>query len=149
MESVLRAVVVYTFLLFIFRISGRRTLSQLTDFDLLLMLIISEAAEQGLVGEDFSLTNALLVIVTLTLLDVFLSLVTVRRPFWAKIIEGVPTLVVENGKPLKERMLWARIDDADVLAAARERHGIVRMDEIQYAILEPSGGISIIPKRND
>lgn len=147
MESVLRAVIVYFFLLLIFRISGRRTLAQITDFDLILMLIISEAAQQGLVGENFSLTNAFLVIITLVLLDIFLSLVTVRMPLLTKIVEGVPTVIVEDGKPLRDRMRWARIDDSDVLSAARERHGILRMDEIQYAVLERNGGISIIPKR--
>jgi uncharacterized membrane protein YcaP (DUF421 family) len=146
MESVVRAVVVYCFLLFIFRVSGRRTLSQITDFDLILMLIISEAAQQGLTGENFSLTNSFLIITTLAVLDIILSLVTVRLPFVAKVVEGVPMVIVENGKPLKDRMLWARIADSDVLNAARERHGIMRMDQIQYAVLERNGGISITPK---
>ena len=146
MESVVRAVVVYCFLLFIFRVSGRRTLSQITDFDLILMLIISEAAQQGLSGENFSLTNSFIIIITLAVLDIVFSLVTVRMPFVAKIVEGVPMVIVENGKPLKDRMLWARIADSDVLNAARERHGILRMDQIEYAVLERSGGISITPK---
>jgi uncharacterized membrane protein YcaP (DUF421 family) len=146
MESVLRAVIIYFFLLFIFRVSGRRTLAQITDFDLILLLIISEAAQQGLVGENFSLTNAFLVIITLALLDIILSLITVRSPFIAKVVSGVPMVVVENGRPLKDRMRWARIDDSDVLNAARERHGILRMDEIEYAVLERNGGISIIPR---
>jgi uncharacterized membrane protein YcaP (DUF421 family) len=145
-ESVVRAVVVYCFLLFIFRVSGRRTLSQITDFDLILMLIISEAAQQGLSGENFSLTNSFIIIITLAVLDIVFSLVTVRMPFVAKIVEGVPMVIVENGKPLKDRMLWARIADSDVLNAARERHGILRMDQIEYAVLERSGGISITPK---
>lgn len=146
MESVLRAVIVYCFLLFIFRISGRRTLSQITDFDLILMLIIAEAAQQALSGENFSLTNSFLIIITLTVLDIVLSLVTVRKPLIAKFIEGVPMVIVDHGKPLKERMLWARIADTDVLNAARERHGIMSMEQIQYAVLERNGGISITPK---
>ncbi len=146
MDSVIRAAVIYVFLLVLFRISGRRTLSELTSFDLVLLLIVSEATQQALIGEDYSMTGAMLVILTLVFLDIALSLFKQRAPRLEKWLEGLPTVVVEDGKPLLEVMHRARIDESDILAAARELQGLERMDQIKFAVLERSGGISIIPK---
>ncbi|MDP9372336.1 MAG: DUF421 domain-containing protein [Chloroflexota bacterium] len=147
MDSVLRSAAIYVFLLVIFRIAGRRTLSEMTSFDFVLLLIVSEATQQGLLGNDFSLTNAFLVILTLIGLDVTLSLWKQRSPRVEKLLDGVPMVIVEDGRPLKDRMDKARIDEEDILTAARELQGLARMDQIQYAVLERSGGISVIPKQ--
>jgi uncharacterized membrane protein YcaP (DUF421 family) len=146
MDSVLRAAAVYLFLLVLFRISGKRTLSDVTTFDFVLLLIISEATQQALLGEDFSLTNAFLVILTLIGIDITLSLWVQRWPRLSKWIEGVPLVIVEHGQPLRERMKRVRVSEDEILTAARERQGLAQMDQIQYAVLERSGGISIIPK---
>jgi uncharacterized membrane protein YcaP (DUF421 family) len=146
MGSVIRAVVVYVVLFLIFRIAGRRTLSQITTFDFVLLLIVSEATQNAMIGDDYSITNAMLVITTLVGLDVALSLWKRRFPSLDKFLDGVPLIVVEDGKPLKERMAKARVDESDVLTAARELQGLERMEQIKYAVLERSGGISIIPK---
>lgn len=146
MESVVRAFVVYMVLLVIFRLSGRRTLSSMTSFDFVLLLIVSEAIQQALIDDDNSITHALLVVVTLVLTDVGMTLLKRRSQRIQKLVEGVPTIVVERGRPLKDRMARARIDEDDILAAARELRGIGRMDQIQYAVLESSGTITIIPK---
>ena len=147
MDSVLRGVAIYTFLLFIFRIAGRRTLAQMTNFDLVLLLLIGESTQQGLLGNDFSITNAFLVVLTLVGLDIGISLWKQRSPQIEKLVEGVPLVIVENGKPLKDRMHKARVDESDILTAARTLQGLERMDQIKYAVLERSGGISIIPKQ--
>ncbi len=146
MGSVLRAVVVYVVLFLIFRVAGRRTLSQITTFDFVLLLIVSEATQNAMIGDDYSITNAMLVITTLVGLDVALSLWKRRFPSLDKFLDGVPLIIVEEGKPLKERMAKARVDESDVLTAARELQGLERMEQIKYAVLERSGGISIIPK---
>jgi uncharacterized membrane protein YcaP (DUF421 family) len=146
MDAVLRAAVIYCFLLVIFRIAGERTLASLTTFDFVLLLIIAEATQQGLIGDDFSVTKALLLITTLIGLDVGLSLLKERSRLLHKLIEGVPLVLVENGKVLGDRMRQARIDEEDVLQAARERQGLESMDQIKYAVLERTGEISIIPK---
>lgn len=146
MEPILRGAIVYIVLLLVFRISGNRALAQITTFDFVLLLIISEATQQGLLGEDFSLTNAILVIVTMVLMDIGLSLWKHRSKRVDKVIDGVPIVIVEDGQPLKDRMAKERVDEQDILAAARERQGLERMDQIKYAVLERSGGISIIPK---
>ncbi|HSF30656.1 MAG TPA: YetF domain-containing protein [Candidatus Tectomicrobia bacterium] len=145
MDSVLRAAAIYLFLLVLFRVAGKRTLSNVTTFDFVLLLIIGEATQQALLGEDFSLTNAFLVIVTLIGFDIGLSLWIQRWPWLSKWMEGVPLIIVEHGQPLRERMQRVRVSEDEILTAARERQGLARMDQIQYAVLERSGGISIIP----
>ena len=145
MDSVLRAAAIYLFLLVLFRVAGKRTLSNVTTFDFVLLLIIGEATQQALLGEDFSLTNAFLVIVTLIGFDIGLSLWIQRWPWLSKWVEGVPLIIVEHGQPLRERMQRVRVSEDEILTAARERQGRARMDQIQYAVLERSGGISIIP----
>jgi uncharacterized membrane protein YcaP (DUF421 family) len=147
MDSVLRGAALYLFLMVLFRVAGKRTLSDVTTFDFVLLLIVGEATQQALLGEDFSLTNAFLVILTLIGLDIAISLWQQRWPGLAKWLEGVPLVIVEHGQPLRERMRRARVSEDDILTAARERQGLARMDQIQYAVLERSGGISIIPKQ--
>jgi uncharacterized membrane protein YcaP (DUF421 family) len=145
-DSVLRAAAIYLVLLVLFRVAGRRTLSEMTSFDFVLLLVIGEATQQALLGEDFSLINAVLVIVTLIMLDVLISWVTQRSRIAGKLVEGVPMVIVADGKPLHDRMRKARIELADVLEAARHTQGLERMDQIKYAVVETSGGITIIPK---
>jgi uncharacterized membrane protein YcaP (DUF421 family) len=147
MDAVFRAAIIYIFLLLVFRIAGERTLASLTTFDFVLLLIIAEATQQGLIGEDFSVIKALLVITTLIALDIGLSLLKDRWHGLHKALEGVPMIIVEDGRVLEERMRRARIDIDDVLQAARERQGLEKMDDIKYAVLERTGEISIIPKR--
>jgi len=128
-------------------VSGRRTLGQMTTFDFVLLLIIAETTQQALLGEDFSLTNAGLLIVTLMVIDIGLSLLRERWPRLDRLIEGLPLILVEDGRLIKERVEQSRVDEEDILAAARESQGIERMDQIKYAVLERNGGISIIPKQ--
>ena len=149
MDAVLRAVVVYGFLLVIFRIAGERTLSSMTTFDFVLLLVIAEATQQALIGEDFSVTASLVVITTLVGLDIGISLLKDRSTLLHKLVDGVPLIIVENGKPLTDRMHRARVDESDVLQAAREHQGLEHMEEIKFAVLERTGEISIVPKRNE
>jgi uncharacterized membrane protein YcaP (DUF421 family) len=89
-----------------------------------------------------------LVILTLIGIDIAFSLWQQRWPWLERWIEGVPLVIVEHGQPLHERMQRARVSEEDILTAARERQGVARMDQIEYAVLERSGGISIMPKRD-
>ena len=147
MDFVLRGIVIYVAVWLLIRFSGRRTLAELTTFDFVLLLIIAEATQQALLGEDFSLTNGLLVVLTLITINVALALVQLRWPAIGKVFNGVPMVIVEDGRPLHELMARARVEQEDVLEAARRLRGLERMDQIKYAVLEKSGGISIIPKR--
>ena len=147
MDSILRGAVVYLILLVLFRISGKRSLAQITTFDFVLLLIIAEAIQQAMIGEDNSMANAFLVVLTLLGLDVGMSLLKQRSPTIDRWLDDVPLVIVEDGRPLKNRMDKERVDEADILSAARELQGLERMDQIKYAVLERSGGITIIPKQ--
>lgn len=145
MEPVLRGLAVYLFLLLVFRLTGKRSLDQVTTFDFVLLLIISETTQQALIGEDFSLTNAFLVILTLFVVDQVLSLLKEKSSFVRKWAEGLPLVLLEDGKPLQDRMRKSQIDEDDILEAARELQGLERLEQIKYAVLERHGAITIIP----
>lgn len=149
MDMVVRALVLYGFLLLVFRIAGRRTLAEVTTFDLVLILIIGEATQQALLGQDYSLTRAIVVIATLIAIDIFLSLIKQWLPWVGLAIDGTPTIVVENGVALRDRMRKARIDEEDILESARRLRGVTRLSDIRYAVLERGGAISIIPVMAD
>lgn len=146
MDLLVRGFLVYSFLLLFFRISGQRSLGQVTTFDFVLLLIIAETTQQALLGDDYSLTSAFLLIVVLLSIDIALSLLKRHSPRIDRLLEGLPLVIVEDGKPLRERMTRARVDDEDILSAARTLQGLERMEDIKYAVLERNGGISIIKK---
>lgn len=147
METVFRAFSIYLMLLLVFRLSGRRTLMQLTSFDFVLLLIISEATQNAMIGNDNSMTTGVVAILTLVGTDIALSHFKHRSPVVERWLDGLPLIIVHEGTPLKPLMDRARVNEDDILAAARLSQGLERMDQIKYAILEISGGISIIPKR--
>ena len=147
MESVIRPTFVYLFVLVLLRLTGRRTLAQITTFDFVLLLIISEATQQALIGVDNSMINSAIVVATLIGLNILMSLLKQRSRWFDRLLDDIPLVIVSDGKPLKDRMQQARVDEDDVLDAARELHGLERMDQIRHAILERDGQISIIPRR--
>ncbi|GLH43356.1 DUF421 domain-containing protein [Pseudomonas atacamensis] len=144
MDSVLRALAMYLALMVLFKIAGRRSLAELTMFDFVLLMIIGEATQQALLGDDFSLTNAFLVIITLIAVDVGFSLLKQRSSWVSRLIDGEPTIIVENGKLLHRRLRHARLVEADVMEAARSSQGIETIDQIKFAIIERNGKISVI-----
>lgn len=146
MESVLRAAAIYAFLLVLFRLTGRRALSEITTFDFVLLLVIGEATQQALLGDDFSVINAFVVIATLVLIDILLSLFKQRSPQVGRFLDGMPLIVVEYGKPLTQRLRKARLTEEDILEAARQGQGLERMEQIRFAVLEKNGQISVIPE---
>jgi uncharacterized membrane protein YcaP (DUF421 family) len=127
MESVIRAFVVYLFLLIVF-------------------LIISETTQQAMVANDHSMTNGAILILTLVGMDIALSLIKQWVPAAEAWLDGLPIVIVRDGKLLQDRMNRERVDKADILEAARQRLGIATLDEIKYAVLERNGDITIIPR---
>ena len=148
MDAVIRAVVVYVFLLVVLRLSGKRTLSQVTVFDFVLLLIISEATQQALIDDDDSMINAAILVTTLVGMNILMSVLKQRSKFIERLLEGLPLVVVADGKPLQDRMDKERVDVDDVLDAARETQGLERLEQIKLAVVERSGKISIIPKES-
>ncbi len=147
MDTVVRATIIYGILLVIFRVAGKRSLAQITTFDLILALIISEAIQQALLGHDSSMTSAFLVVVTLVGMDIGLSLVKQHFPVADKWLDDVPLVIVDQGRPLKDRMDRSRVDESDIMAAARALQGLERMDQIKYAVLERGGEITVVPQK--
>lgn len=148
MEPVIRATIVYVVLLIIFRIAGKRSLSQITTFDLVLVLIISEVVQQAMVANDASMLNAFLLVITLVGLNILISVIKQHSPAFSKLIDSVPVVLIENGKVRKDRMDRERVDEDDILESARELQGIERLDQIKYAVLERSGHVTVVPKES-
>jgi uncharacterized membrane protein YcaP (DUF421 family) len=146
MDSVIKAAAVYFVLWAIIRISGRRTLGEMTAFDFVMFLVIGGATQRGLTGQDFSLTNALMLVTTFMVIDIVLSLVELRAPAIRRILKGMPMIVVENGMALSWRMRAARITEGDIMESARKLQGLERLDQIKFAILEANGDITIVPQ---
>ena len=149
MDTILRGAFVYLFLLIIFRVAGKRALGQITTFDLVLALIISEAVQQAMIDNDNSITNAVLLVTTLVGLNIGFSLLKQRSPTVDRWLEGCPVVVLQKGKLLHDRMQMERIDEETILQSARQDHGLRGRDEIDYAIVEPDGHISTIKRRDD
>ena len=147
MESVIRGVVIYGFLLLVFRLAGRRTLSETTNFELVLLLIISETTQEAMLGDDHSITNAFLLILTLVACTVLLAWFKERFPKWDRVLDDVPTIVVENGRLHKDRMDKLHVDENDILESARELQALENIAQIKYAIVERNGKITVIPKQ--
>jgi uncharacterized membrane protein YcaP (DUF421 family) len=146
-EAVLRGLFIYIILIIITRMSGRRTIAQMTTFDLVLILIVAETTQQALLGEDFSLVNSVIVMVTLFGIDIALSYLKRYSKTVDKVIDGRPTMLIDHGKVDDEALRRSRLDMEDVLAAARTERGILFPEDIGFAILEADGKISIIPAK--
>lgn len=150
MDSVIiRSAIIYFFIFLVLRMAGKRTLSEMTTFDLILVLIISEATQQALIDDDHSIMGGMMAILTLVFLDVIFTTLSSRYTVFDKIMNGVPVFLLENGKLHLDRMKKSRIQMDDILEAARKTFGLESIDEIKSAVLEKDGSISIIPKYKD
>jgi uncharacterized membrane protein YcaP (DUF421 family) len=147
MELILRAGLIYFRLLLVVRLAGKRTLAQATVFDFLLLLVIGDTVQQALIRTDESITGAMLVVTSLIALSVGLSIVKQRFTSVEKILEDVPTILVEDGAVLQAKLDRHRVGVSDVMEAARLTKGIAGLDQIRFAILERTGEISIIERQ--
>lgn len=146
MDAVLRAMLLFVLLMVLFRIFGKRGIAQLTPFDFVLLLVVGEATQQALLGEDFSLTMGLLVIATLLTMDRVLDYIGYRFPRAGKLMDSAALILVDDGRPLEDRMVKEHIGEEEILEAARQTHGLESMSQVKYAVLENNGTISIIPR---
>jgi uncharacterized membrane protein YcaP (DUF421 family) len=145
MDIVLRAIVVFCFLLVLTRIIGRRELSSLQPFDLILIIILGDAVQQGLTQDDYSLTGAFLAIGTIAVLQVFVSWIGFRFPRARPVLEGTPIVVVQDGEVIERNLSRERLSVDEVREAARIQ-GIGHLTEVRWAVLETSGQISFLKK---
>jgi uncharacterized membrane protein YcaP (DUF421 family) len=145
MDSILSAFAIYVFLLVLFRVTGTRSLAEITTFDIVLILVVAEVVEGAIIHSDESLTNALLVVMTLVGVDVFLSIASMRSRWLDKLINDVPMLLIDRDQIMHDRMRQVRVSEDDILEQARAQHGVERLEQVKYAVLERDGSISIIP----
>jgi uncharacterized membrane protein YcaP (DUF421 family) len=145
MDIVLRAIFVFAFLLFLTRIVGRRELSTLQPFDLILLIVIGDLVQQGVTQSDQSVTGAILAAGTFGVLTVLVSYTSFRFPRLRPVIEGEPLVLLEDGKPIEPNLRRERITIEELAAAGREQ-GLDKLDQVQWAVLETGGKISFIPK---
>src|SRR3954467_1885546 len=145
MDLVLRSIVLFAVLLIVTRVIGKRELSSLQPFDLILLIVLGDAIQQGLTQDDYSVTGAVLVIGTLALLQVFTSFLSFHVPRLRPLLEGEPVIVVEDGKPIERNLRRERVTLGEVAAQARMQQ-IESLDEVKWAVIETSGQMTFIKK---
>ena len=145
MDLVVRAAIAFFFVLLLTRVVGRRELSSLEPFDLILLVMIGDLVQQGVTQNDFSLTGMLLVGATIGLLTVIVSYAGYRFPRLRPTLEGEPVIVLEDGKPIERNLHRNRITVAELAAEARLQN-FASLGDLRWAVLETSGRISFIPK---
>jgi uncharacterized membrane protein YcaP (DUF421 family) len=145
MDIVLRTILVFFVMLTLTRVIGRRELSSLQPFDLILLIVLGDAVQQGLTQDDYSLTGAFLVIFTFALLQVLVSWLGYRFPRTRPALEGYPLIVVDDGELIENNLRRERLTPEEVAEAARQ-NGIAHLSEVRWAVLETTGAISFIKK---
>ena len=146
MDLTIRAVALFSFVFLITRIIGRRELSSLEPFDLILLIVMGDAIQQGLTQDDYSVTGALIVIGTFAVLQVLVSYLSFRFPRLRPALDGEPIVIVQDGKAIDGNMKRERITLEEVMVEARQQQ-VTSLDDIAWAVLETSGKVSIIPKQ--
>jgi len=144
-ELVIRGLVVYAFLLVLLRITGKRQVGQLAPFDLVLLLVLSNAVQNSMNAGDNSLVGGLISATTLIGVNGLMGIVTFRSKRLEAIIEGRPQMLIHNGKVFEEVMASARLTHHELAAALRQA-GYTCIEEIHSAVLENNGSISFVPR---
>ncbi|HEX5469187.1 MAG TPA: DUF421 domain-containing protein [Gaiellaceae bacterium] len=145
MDLVLRAIFLYFFVFLITRVIGRRELSSLAPFDLILLIVAGDAIQQGLTQDDYSVTGAVLVVATFAILQLGTSFASFRFRRLRPLLEGEPIVIVQDGKILDRNLKRERLTAGELAEEARQQQ-IASLEDVQWAVLEPSGQISFIPK---
>lgn len=147
MDLVIRATVIFFFILLMTRIAGRRELSDLKPFDLILLVVLGDLVQQGITQSDESVTGTLVVISTITLLSVSVSWLSFRSRSVRSLTGGLPTVLVQDGRPIERNLRRERITLSDIEEEARTSQ-IASISELRWAILEDDGRISCIPHQH-
>jgi uncharacterized membrane protein YcaP (DUF421 family) len=145
MDIALRAIFLFFFVYLLTRVIGRRELSSLEPFDLILLIVLGDAIQQGLTQDDYSVTGAMIVVGTLAGMQVLVSYLSFRLPPLRPMLDGEPIVVVEDGRPIERNLNRERLTVEEIMEEARQQQ-IASLDEIQWAVLETSGTISFIKK---
>ena len=146
MDLIVRTIVIFVIILVLTRMLGRRELSTLEPFDLILLVVVGDLVQQGVTQDDYSVTGAMLVISTLALLTIGVSYLSFRVPRLRPVLNGEPIVLVEDGRFIDGNMRRERLTRAEVHSAARQ-NGLATLDDVRFAVLETNGQISFITHR--
>jgi uncharacterized membrane protein YcaP (DUF421 family) len=145
MDIALRATVLYFFVVLVTRGVGRRELSSLSPFDLILLIVLGDAIQQGLTQDDYSVTGAIIAVSTLASWQVFTAYLSFRSRTARRVFEGEPIVIAQDGKVIEKNLKRERLTE-DELAEEMRQQQIASIEQVEWAILEPSGTISFIEK---
>ena len=145
MDIALRSIFLFFFVYLLMRVLGRWELSSLEPFDLILLVVLGDAIQQGLTQDDYSVTGALIAITTLALMQRATSFVSFRFGFMRRLLEGEPVVIVQDGRLIEKNLRRERLTPADVSEEARQNQ-IDSLEKVKWAVLEPNGSISFIEK---
>ena len=147
-EFILRGLIVYVFLIVLLRITGKRQVGQLAPFDLVLLLVLSNAVQNSMNGGDNSLVGGLISATTLVLLNYGVGLLAFRNKRLERLIEGRPEVLIHNGKLFEDVMSRAQLTHHELNAALRQA-GVACIEDVRSAVLENNGAISVLPRSRD
>src|SRR5256714_4035490 len=145
MDIALRAVFLYAFVVFLIRIMGRRELSSLSAVDLVLLIVLGDAIQQGLTQDDYSVTGAVIAVSTIAAVQVFSSYLSFRSRRARRVLEGDPIVIVQDGKLIERNLKRDRLTESDVAEEMRAQQ-IASVEDVEWGILESNGAMSFIPK---
>jgi uncharacterized membrane protein YcaP (DUF421 family) len=140
----LRTAIIYVVVLVGLRLSGKREIGQMTVFDLVALLLIANVVQNAMVGLDTSLTGGIIATIVLLLLNALVSQLRLHSPRLRRLVEGSPTVLVLHGEAIAASMRREGIDE-DTLAAALREHGVQEIGDVEMAVLEIDGSISVVP----
>jgi uncharacterized membrane protein YcaP (DUF421 family) len=144
-EFILRGIIVYVFLIVLLRFTGKRQIGQMAPFDLVLLLVLSNAVQNAMNGGDNSITGGLISAVTLVGVNWLVGLLTYKSRRMEALVEGRPEVLVHNGKIFEKALQHTKVTRRELLSALREA-GCIDFEDVRAAMLETDGTISVIPK---
>jgi uncharacterized membrane protein YcaP (DUF421 family) len=145
LDLAIRATAMFFFMVVLTRVVGRRELSSLSPFDLVLLIVLGDAIQQGLTQDDYSFTGALIVVVTIAGWQVATSYLSFRWGRARGVLEGMPIVVIQDGRVIEENLRRERMTQ-DELAEEMRLQQIARFEDVEWAILERNGSVSFIQK---
>jgi uncharacterized membrane protein YcaP (DUF421 family) len=145
MDIALRAIVLYAFVVFLMRVMGRRELSSLSAIDLVLLIVMGDAIQQGLTQDDYSVTGSLIAVSTIAAVQVVISYLSFRSRRARRVLQGEPIVIVQNGKLIERNVRRERLTEDDVAEEMRAQQ-IASVEDVEWGILESNGTMSFIPK---
>jgi uncharacterized membrane protein YcaP (DUF421 family) len=145
MDIALRAIVLYAFVVFLMRVMGRRELSSLSAVDLVLLVVLGDAIQQGLTQDDYSVTGSIIAVSTIAAVQVGISYLSFRSRRARHVLQGEPIVIVQNGRLIDRNVRRERLTEDDVAEEMRAQQ-IASVEDVEWGILESNGTMSFIPK---